>query len=190
VYQQAASLMTWAAMNLGTAQLGRGLMDRIATSEGVEEVRRLLGDQLFQVLEVSAFSTSARSVVTALDLCAAALYRMSGLPARKGGKEADVSYWTAQRITASQLEPEQKTWLTSLQTSCEWQFLEPVRHGVTHRYFRTSVYLSTGGVGPIINDVWIDGTTYSMDGLVRRFFLFGEDQFRSFCDGLRSAYPP
>ena len=79
-------------------QLGRGKnrgrhIDRLATPGGLSDIQTVLSPEPFDVGEAAALSLTSRSVVTAMDLGAAALYRLYGGPTRRNGQEADVGTW-------------------------------------------------------------------------------------------------
>jgi hypothetical protein len=88
-----SSLLFWAALNLGTARLGRAIIRKLPRPGGLDEVQRLLGAEPFDVFEAGALSITARSVVTAMDLCARSLYALLNGPQLRGGHEADVGTW-------------------------------------------------------------------------------------------------
>jgi hypothetical protein len=189
VRQQASPLLAWAAFNLGAGKIGAGLIDRLAAPGGFSQIQTLLSPEPFDVAEAAALSFTSRSIVTAMDLCAAALYRLYGGPGRRGGHEADVGTWDV-KVLHSLLPPSEiAQWVWGLKTSTEWILLEQVRHGMTHRRFARTVKATTRQDRVPIDDIHVDGVAYQIDKLVHRFVRFGEDRFVLLCDELRSQFP-
>lgn len=188
VSSEASSLIFWAALNLGAARLSVGLVDRLGIQGGYDELRKLVSDEPYDVMEAATISICARSVVTAMDLCAATLYRILGGPQLGHGGEADVGTWTPKLLKNLAPEATQAAWLKDLKISGEWKLLEQVRHGMTHRKFRRTIKITIGTERIPSADIHIGGTGYPIDSLVQRFYTFGDERFTDFCMGLKSVY--
>jgi hypothetical protein len=94
------------------------------------------------LLDWTAFSLGTRSATSALDLCAAAAWRLSDGPPLKGDREQDLDQ--AFRDQA-QLPPcPLRDWLVSAHESAEYRPIRAFRHGFTHRLVSRHVTVILG----------------------------------------------
>ena len=84
----------WAAFNLRTARMGQRIVEELGSgSTGVARVRAVFHEE-WDVLEIGAMSLGFEDVMTALDLCANAVYLASGGAPTSDGAYKDLGYWT------------------------------------------------------------------------------------------------
>lgn len=109
-------LLVWAAWHLNTAQLGWDVLLRAGPD----------GDDNFpghprETVEVAAENLIFRGVVSAMDLCAAAIFRLTGEPLR-ADRERDVGWWfDSRRSPPWQMVPRPLgEWLRVLEDNAIW----------------------------------------------------------------------
>jgi hypothetical protein len=140
---EAGPRLFWAAVNLGGALAAVGMIDKLATEEGLAELQRVLQVEAYDVLEAAAVGLASRSAVSATDLCAAAAWCTGPNSKRQNGQEADFE-WVAVPKRRSQLLPDHAQWVDTIAKSDEWRLMSDCRHQATHRTFRWAIKLTVG----------------------------------------------
>lgn len=183
---EATVLVASAALHLGHARIARGLAAWEQEPKGLEEMQARLSDEQFDVVALAPASFAVRSAVTAVDLCAAAAYRLSGALVRNG-READVAR-LAGAVARSKvtLRAMQASWLDSLKSSSDWAYLLDARHVLTHRLLKGH---SAIGGSRSVTHLLIDGRKVAPLELADRVVRFGEREFGSYCDAVLADYP-
>lgn len=186
-----SALVSWSAFNAGMARTGVGLVDKLATQAGWNELQTILGLDNYDATEAGALSLTATAVATSIDLAAAAALRLAGaVPSRS--PEFSMSTFTdrrdRQRVASHPLPPTLDTWATSIRSSAEWDLLKNCRDQAVHRTASRVVYGTTLSALPS-SEVSVDGRNYPIDGLVLRFSAFGEATFAKFCDAVLADFP-
>jgi hypothetical protein len=187
-----SALISWSAFNAGMARTGVGLVSKLATTAGWEELQTVLGLDSYGVTEAGALSLTAAQVTTSIDLAAAAALRLAG--ARPEGREFSMSTFTDRRsrglVVAHPLTAALDTWARGVRASPEWDLLKKCRNQLVHSTTPRHVYLTTRRPGPLpSSEVAIDGRNHAIDALVRKFSAFGEATFGQFCDAVQTDFP-
>jgi hypothetical protein len=89
--RSAVPLVMNAWFHIGAAGVTLELIDNVEDPDRRRALAELFTAQQ-DLLDFTAFSLGTRSVVTALDLCAAVVWRLSGGQPLRGGKESDVDH--------------------------------------------------------------------------------------------------
>jgi hypothetical protein len=189
------ALIEWSAFNAGMARTGVGLINKLATITGWEEIQTVLGLDNYSVTEAGALSLTAAQVTTSIDLAAAAALRLAGaLP--PDSREFSMSTFTSTARRSRELVAEYHvtgaldTWARGVRRSSEWDLLKKCRNQIVHRTMRRYVYLTTRRDMPLpSSEVAIDGRYHAIDVLVRKFSDFGEKTFHEFCDAVQTDFP-
>jgi hypothetical protein len=189
-----SALISWSAFNAGMARTGVGLVSKLATTTGWEELQTVLGLDSYGVTEAGALSLTAAQVTTSIDLAAAAALRLAG--ARPESREFSMSTFTStdrrdrKLVAAHPLTAALDTWATAVRASPEWDLLKKCRNQLVHRTTPRHVYLTTRRPGPLpSSEVAIDGRNHAIDALVHEFSAFGEARFDQFCDAAQTDFP-
>jgi hypothetical protein len=135
---EAGPRLFWAAVNLGGSLVAVGMIDKLATQEGLAELQRVLQVEAYDVLEAAAVGLASRSAVSATDLCAAAAWCTGPNSKRQNGQEADFE-WVAVPKRRSQLLPDHAQWVDTIVKSDEWRLMSDCRDQATHRTFRRPI---------------------------------------------------
>ena len=190
-------LVATGAFHLDAARFGARLYSMVHSPDDYDTVRRL--GETPTTLETAAANLVFRGVVTALDLCAAALYRLNApSPGVPGGRERDMAWWNSPGRRAS-LTPEQASWVSSIQGSEDWTLLEEARHAYTHRTVPRHVRLQLGSLvgpqgpdpemAPVLRrggtEIVISGRKHDLADILPRLVAFGELEWRAFVDLLQ-----
>jgi hypothetical protein len=187
-----SALISWSAFNAGMARTGVGLVTKLATTTGWEELQTVLGLDSYGVTEAGALSLTAAQVTTSIDLAAAAALRLAG--ARPESREFSMSTFTDRRskglVAAHPLTPALDTWARGVRASPEWDLLKKCRNQLVHSTTPRHVYLTTQRPGPLpSSEVAIDDRNHAIDALVHKFSAFGEARFGQFCDAVQTDFP-
>jgi hypothetical protein len=144
-------------------------------------------------VSVAALNLSVRCSVTAVDLCGAALGRLTGLSAKDAWFDAgDIRQKCRPAALADQrLAPLATEYLARVKDQA-WLDTEALRHEATHRQYRRGVYGSTGQPpepGPLAHPQQLDIAhkswgMHSLDQLTERVTRHAEGTFRRFCGTL------
>lgn len=78
VHMPVSGLTFWSAANAGMAKTGVGLVGKLATKPGWDELQTVLGPDSYDATEAGALSLTAAAVTTSIDLAAAAALRLAG----------------------------------------------------------------------------------------------------------------
>jgi hypothetical protein len=187
-----SGLIAWSAFNVGMARTGVGLVNKLATITGWEELQIVLSLDNYSVTEAGALSLTAAQVTTSIDLAAAATLRLAGaLP--EGSWEFSMSTFAdrgyRERVAAHTEALD--AWATGVRTSPEWDLLKKCRNQLVHRTMPPRhVYLTTRRDRPLqSSELAIDGRYHAIDVLVGKFSDFGERTFHEFCDAVQTDFP-
>ena len=183
IADQVNPLFSAAAFNLGGARVAHGLVAWKAQDGGYLEIQQKLADEQFDVLEIAALDACLRSVMTTLDLCAAALYRIGGATP-KPGWEQSVAGWTS----PPNLRPDLKAWVDALRPSNDRKELRKRRNEATHRT-RNGATTFIGGAKDGVVEVEYDGSYQAAQPLTGSLARYGRDQFKDLCSRVTTAYP-
>ena len=179
-------LISWAAFHLGAAFAAEVMIERLGTEDGWHDLQRVLGVNSYDIMEAQAFIVASSSVMTAIDLCAAAVYRLSGgTPAP--GREYDLGDWR-RHGDRDETPPALQTWLSDVLRSAEQSLLERARHQAVHRSTPRVIKLTAGAHRLPASEFVVDGTAHPVDDLIARFARHGENRFDAFCDSVASDY--
>jgi hypothetical protein len=186
-----SALVSWSAFNAGMAKTGVGLVAKLATKGGWDDLRSLLGVDSYDATEAGALSLTAAAVTTSIDLAAAAALRLAGAKP-SGSQEFSMTTFTSNKklLAAHPLSPALNSWATAVRGSAEWNLLKKCRNQVVHSMVpRSVVYGSSGAARLPSSEVKIDGKDHPMDVLVQTFSAFGETTFGKFCDAVLIDFP-
>jgi hypothetical protein len=134
-------------------------------------------------------------VMTAIDLCAHAVYLASGGTPSRGGSFKDLHYWSATRAAA--LQKATRKWVTDLRNDPDTDLLRRCRDALTHRSVRRLIRIAVGAVaGRSLVEITGRPTLRhpspsslgSIGDLIPRLVAFGEVQFRMCCEAIKADY--
>ena len=141
---QADPLIAWASWHLTTAQLGWDLFERAAPDGD----NNLTGHPLHFV-EIAAENLFSAARVSAMDLCAGAVFRSTGEPLRTD-RQRDVNWWF-QKPRKNELPrpwnlpPKPLAgWLRVFDSNDTWALATELRHVFTHRTAPRHVTVTVG----------------------------------------------
>lgn len=180
----ADALLGWASWHLNTAQLGWDMFQR-ALPEGDQN---LTGHPMHTV-EIAAENLIFRGVVSAMDLCAAAVFRLTGEPLR-ADRERDVAWWLDQKkVQPWHLVPAHlQRWLGVFHGDKTWELATELRHGFTHRSVRRHINVLVGA-GRVSVQLEVAGVLYDAAVVMPRLVMFGRQRYSSFERALARTYP-
>lgn len=170
------------AFNLGGARVAHGLAAWKANG-GYEEIQQKLADEQFDVLDISAIDACLRSVMTTLDLCAAALFRIGG--GEVAGQEKSVAGWQ----NPPDLHPELQAWIDSIKGSTAWAELRDRRNEVTHRCIPDVMTFIGGGEHQLVKIKYND-SCWTAEELTQYLVEYGSGQFNNLANKVIMLYPP
>jgi hypothetical protein len=171
----APELLSGAAYNLAGARVAHGLL-RWKAQGDYDVIRRNVANEQWDVFEVASIDMCLRCVVTALDLCSAALFRLGGGQRRSGG-ETDLGRWDSDvaKLTLS-LPTAVLVWV-DLRNSKEYQDLRECRNDATHR--RRQVLAAVGAPNALAID--FGGTSRPVLQLAEDVSKYGRTKFQELC---------
>jgi hypothetical protein len=176
------------------AKAGVGLVGRLATKAGWDELQTVLGLDNYDASEAGALSLTAAAVTISIDLAASAALRLAGA-VRSGSWEFSMSTFTSndrrdkQLVAAHPLTPAVGSWATAVRGSAEWDLLKKCRNQAVHSTVSRIVYGTSGATVLPSSEVNIDGKHHPIDVLVHMFSAFGETTFGKFCDAVLTDFP-
>ena len=181
--EQVGVLLSVAHWHLRTASLGWDVFNK-ALPDGDQN---LTGHDL-TVVEMAAENLISRGVVSAMDLCAAAVFRLTGERLRPDS-ERDVGWWFDKRWKQPwHLVPlPLQHWLRALERDATWQLATAFRNAFTHRTVQRNINIVIGGVTTVTLQVGIH--KHDAQVLMPQLVTFGKQEFSSFERALASAYP-
>ena len=174
----AVPLVMNAWYHVGAAAVALELIENVEDPER----RRALG-VLFaappDLLDWTAFSIGTRSVISALDVCAAAVWRLSGGRPLNSGRERDLD--EAFRMQAQLTSGPLVNWLVLAHDSPEYPTIREFRHGFTHRQVSRHVQVFLGeDRSEFVSEVGSSRQTAAAH--LRMAIPFAVDRFSAFCD--------
>jgi hypothetical protein len=155
----------------------------LATSVDDPDRRRAFAE-LFtapqDLLDWTAFSLGTRSACSALDLCAAAAWRLSGGKPLKGGREQDLDQGFGDRakLPSSPL----RDWLVRAHGSMEYPPIQAFRHGFTHRLVGRHIKIRLGEPTPLEIESEVARFRQTATAHLRIAASFAGEQSSAFCD--------
>lgn len=192
---QAGQDLAWAWFNLGAADMGRTIVARLAADK-TDELTAMF-DQPWDILEVGAMSLAFEDVMTALDLCADAVFLACGEPLDPTGRFYDLGSLKKhhQRLCAS---PSIRAWIDQLLRHPDLALAEDCRNPLTHRFVRRHILMAVGTGAPSVRSLSEITTLHgqgpprgrgSIGDLVPRLVGFGEGQLASLCQAILTDFP-
>jgi hypothetical protein len=181
--QQPQGLINWASWHLRTASLGWDVFQQ-ALPLGDQN---LTGHSLTTV-EMAAENLIFRGSVSAMDLCAGAVYRLTGKPYR-ADRERDVGWWFDARWRQPwHLVPQPlEKWLRAFDGNPAWERATAFRDAFTHRTVQRHINVVVGGATTVTLQVG----THKDDAqvLMPQLVEFARKRYSSFERALARAYP-
>jgi hypothetical protein len=177
---EAGRRLFWAAMNLGGVQVAVGMIEQLATVQGLRRLQETVRVEPYDVLEAAAVGLAARSAVSAMDLCAAAAWSVRPATPIAHGQEPDLKSLAPAKNRA-ELLPGHAQWVEDVATSREWRLMSESRNQATHRTFKRTVIVSLGSERIPHDEFIVSDVAYPADDLVRQFAHNAESWFRQFC---------
>jgi hypothetical protein len=176
--RSAVPLVMNAWFHIGAAGVALELIDNVEDPDRRRALAELFTAQQ-DLLDFTAFSLGTRSVVTALDLCAAVVWRLSGGQPLRGGKESDVDHAFGSR---SKLAPGPLLdWLVGVHDRPEYPTITQFRHGFTHRQVSRHATVLVGE-GHAVFESEVGSSRQTAAAHLRMAVPFAVDQFSAFCD--------
>jgi hypothetical protein len=177
--RSAAPLVMNAWFHVGAATVALDLIDNVQDPD-----RRRALAQLFtapqDLLDWTAFSLGARSVVSGLDLCAAALWRLGGGQPRKGGWESDIEH--AYNNRSQLISGPLVDWLVGIHESPLYPVIKQFRDGFTHRQVNRHVSVILGQSSRSVFESEVGSSRETAAGHLPRATAFAVIKFSAFCD--------
>jgi hypothetical protein len=195
VPHQAGDDLAWAWFNLGAADMGRTIVARLATDK-IDHLTAMFS-QPWDILEVGAMSLAFEDVMTALDLCADAIFLACREPLDAAGRFYDLGNLKKrhQRLSAS---PSIRAWIDQLLRHPDLSLAEDCRHPLTHRFVRRHILMAVGEGPPSARSLSEITTLHGVDPprgrgsigvLIPRVVGFGEAQLESLCRAILTDFP-
>jgi len=185
--ESANRLITWASWHLDTAAMGWDVY-RLALPNGDDN---LTGHPLHTV-EIAAENLIFRGVVSAMDQCAAAIFRLTSEPYR-ADREHDVGWWfDARGGRPWQLVPQPLAqWLRVFDGNATWKLATELRDAFTHRTIRRdiNVLVSVGWKAKATAKFEVAGALHEVEDLMPLLVAFGTRRYSAFERALARAYP-
>jgi hypothetical protein len=180
---QADALLVWAAWNLDSAQLGWDLLQR-ARPNGDQN---LTGHPM-RTVEMAALNLVFRGVVSAMDQCAAAVFRLTGEPYR-ADREHTVGWWfkKGQKQPWPLVPTPLERWLRQFDGNRTWELRSELRHALTHRTVPRHVTIVVGGKSFV--QLELSGARHETEDAMLRMLTFGRQRYSAFERALASSYP-
>lgn len=180
---QADPLLAWAAWNLNTAQFGWDLLQRARPDADLN----LTGHPMYTV-EMAAMNLVFRGVVSAMDQCAAAVFRLTGATLR-ADRERAVGWWFhTSRSSWRLVPPPLEHWLRQFDGNRTWELATELRHGVTHRTVPRHVTLAIGAPRGLVH-LEVAGVLHEAEDVMLRLVTFGKQRYSAFERALARSYP-
>jgi hypothetical protein len=193
--RDAGGALHWAAFNLRAARVGQTIVGELASgTQGYARLQTVLHEE-WDVLEIAAMSLGFEDVMTAIDLCAYAVYLASGGTPSADGSFKDLGYWSATRAAA--LSAATRKWVTDLLSNPDSDLLRQCRDALTHRSVRRHIRIAVGSIeGRSLVEITQRPTVLdpspsslgSIGDLIPRLLAFVERQFRLCCDAIKADY--
>jgi hypothetical protein len=191
--QDAGRSIVWAAFNLRTARMGERIVAELGSGPaGVARLQAVF-DEDWEILEIGAMSLAFEDVMSALDLCANAVYLVSGRAPSSDGRYKDLGWWKPERL--SNLPSNTKDWLVAIQAHPDKHRLDHCRTELAHRASQRHVIRAADGAStPSLTEITIPGVggdppeRVSIGVLIPRLVEFGKEQFLRCCAALESDF--
>lgn len=188
--QAASHLIATAAFQIGFVRLAVGMAVWSFEPDGLEEMKRRLAREQFDVLQLAPIDYASRTALTCLDLCAAAAYRLRKFGADRSlsnGHESDLERLRqAVRDHRVELHPHEERWRSTLMGSDDLRILRLTRAAVTHRSIGSHAWV--GSDAPTTK-IQIDGALYDGASLTSRFAQLAENQYEAFARAVLADFP-
>lgn len=193
--RDAGGILGWAAFNLRAAHVGQRIAGELASGSGGYERLKVVLPEEWDVLEIAAMSLGFGDVMTAIDLCAHAVYLASGGTPSADGSFKDLGHWSPTRAAA--LPNATRKWVIDLRSDPDTDLLRRCRDALTHRSVRRLIRIAVGAVeGRSLVEITERPTSGnpspsslgSIGDLVPHLVAFGEAQFRLCCAAIKADY--
>jgi hypothetical protein len=140
-------------------------------------------------VEMAAMNLVFRGVVSAMDLCAAAIFRLTGESLRPD-RERDVGWWfdSRRRQPWNLVKPPLARWLRGFDGNKTWNLASELRDGFTHRVVGRDITV-TIGAGRSYVHLRVEGGRYEAEAVMDQLLTYGRRRFSSFERALASSYP-
>lgn len=196
-HPQAADIgadLTWAVFNLEAARVGSRMLELLGSEHGQGLME--LFDSRWEALETSGMSLGFGDAVTAIDLCADALYLAADGEPLAGGRFKDVNYWRPESLR-SRLQPMARHWIDGLLADSQWDELSGFwRAAITHRRLARHIAMNMsepdGAGGRSLSRIGLPGTSAESgpDVLtkVTELLDFATNEVRGCCVALTADY--
>jgi hypothetical protein len=190
--RDAGASLAWAVFNLRAARVGLRLVEQLGAGR-YAQLKAVIPEE-WDAIEIAAMSLGFGDTVTALDLCANAVYLAVGGPPAKDGRYKDVSHWSEGKLAG--LPSSLRVWVSNLVAADDYCLLLTCRDAITHRTLSRTIALSVGSA-PSRNALRISTSSLdpggprvlgSLDELIPRFVAFGEQQYALCCDAILETY--
>jgi len=198
--ERAGDDLAWAWFNLGAADMGRTIVQRLSAGKMDPQLEAIFG-QPWKILEVGAMSLAFEDVMTALDLCADAVFLICGEPTHpKGGAPGQFYDLGNLKKRQGQLDAPAaiRGWIGQLLQDADkpdgdMTVLKDCRDALAHRQVRQHPMATfTSGVptGMALSEITtlhgqgrVQGRG-SIGELIPRLVGFGEAQLESLCKAI------
>lgn len=190
----------WAWLNIGAAAAGAVVVERLATDQMNADLKAL-SRLPYEVSEVVGMSLAFEDSMTALDLCADAIFLTCGRARRPDGRFYDVGYLKKehQSLNARAAIAE---WIAQFLLHSELPVLEACRHSLAHRHVPRSYMMRLARDAPIRrgpSEITIQvanphgqllAETHSIGELIPRMVGFAETQIEAVCTAILRDFAP
>jgi hypothetical protein len=140
------------------------------------------------IVEMAAMNLVFRGVVSAMDQCAAAVFRLTGEPLR-ADREHSVTWWfkKGQKQPWSLVPTPFERWLRQFDGNRTWELATELRHGFTHRTVPRHVTIVIGGKSFV--QLELAGARHETEDAMLRMLAFGRQRYSAFERALARSYP-
>jgi hypothetical protein len=181
-WRSVVDLVRTASYHVGAAGVALELIDNVEDPD-----RRRALAQLFtapqDLLDWTAGSLGVRSVISSLDLCAAALWRLGGGQPQRDGWESDIEH--AYRHRSQLASGPLVDWLARVRDSRDYSVNKQFRDGFTHRQVNRRVSVLLGPPTVFRFESEVGTSTQTTVAHLRLAAPFAVEQFSAFCDAVQ-----
>lgn len=197
VHPAAGADLAWASLNIGAAAIGGTIAERLAGDQ-MESDLRAIGAVPWEITEVAAMSLAFEDSMTALDLCADAIFLSCGHQRPSSGQFFDVGQLRKKHLSLSP-SPSVRAWIDQFVTDPDLALLEECRHALAHRFVRrdymvklepdSAVKRTLSGITTLADSGHPAQSKGSIGLLIPRLVGFAETQVEALFEAILKDYP-
>lgn len=194
---EAGADLAWAWLNIGAAAMGATIVERLEADQ-MDVYFNAISKVPWEICEVAAMSLAFEDSMTALDLCADAVFLACGHQRQANGQFYDVGQLRKKHLSLSPT-PSVFGWIDKFLAAPDLGLLEECRHALAHRQVRRD-YMVTLEAGSAVKRALSEITMLpnsnhpaqskgSIGSLIPRLVGFAETQIEALCEAILKDYP-